>query len=115
IDAGLALRGSIDLVEEGPDGAVRATDYKTGKATARDGVVIGGGTTLQPVLYALVLEKLAAGRVHAGRLYYCTSRGAFRTVDVPLDQIARDAAQLLSDTLAHHFADAAFPAAPKQG
>ncbi len=112
IDAGLALRGSIDLVEEGPGGALRATDYKTGRATARFDVVIGNGAQLQPVLYALVLEKLAAGRVSGGRLYYCTSRGEFRIAEVPLDQTARDAAKLVADTLVHHLDEAAFPAAP---
>src|SRR5438094_527849 len=42
----LTLRGSIDLVERHARGAVRATDHKTGKARAADGVVIGGGQVL---------------------------------------------------------------------
>jgi hypothetical protein len=58
LDCGVRLRGSIDLVEASVWGAVRATDYKTGKVRAQRDAVISGGETLQPVLYALALEKL---------------------------------------------------------
>ncbi|HEY1817237.1 MAG TPA: PD-(D/E)XK nuclease family protein [Kofleriaceae bacterium] len=116
LDIGLALRGSIDLVELSADGALRATDHKTGKARVEPGSLIAGGASLQPVLYALVLERLFPGApVAGGRLAYCTTRGDFRDVDVPLDADARAAAQLLADTLAHHVADDFFPAAPQKG
>ena len=79
LDCGIQLRGSIDLVERNEAGALRATDYKTGKARANQGTVVGGGEVLQPVLYALALEKVhpwGAGRGGApillhvdGRLY----------------------------------------------
>ncbi|TMA19009.1 MAG: PD-(D/E)XK nuclease family protein, partial [Deltaproteobacteria bacterium] len=73
---GLTLKGSIDLVEQGPDGSLRATDYKTGKVWADEDLVIGGGGTLQPALYALAIEKLfPERRVVGGRLYYCTYVG----------------------------------------
>ena len=110
---GLALRGSIDLVEEGPGGVVRATDHKTGKARVTPGSIIAGGTSLQPVLYALVLEQLLGGQVAGGRLYYCTTRGDFQEVTVPLDDAARDAGRALADTLASHFERGFFPAAPE--
>src|SRR5690606_37655213 len=58
LDCGIQLRGAIDLVEKSKRGTVRATDHKTGKVRAEPGAVIGGGETLQPVLYALALEKL---------------------------------------------------------
>jgi len=113
---GLALRGSIDLVEEGPGGVMRATDHKTGKAKVEPGSVIGGGTSLQPVIYALVLEQLLPGAaVAGGRLYYCTSRGDFRDVMVPLDEAALEGMRVLSTTLAHHFEKGFFPAAPAKG
>jgi len=109
----LALRGSIDLVEESLAGTLRATDYKTGLSRLKPDAVTAGGTSLQPVLYALVLERLFEGtRVEGGRLYYCTSRGEFREVTVALDGVARAAARVLADTLAHHFERAFFPAAP---
>ncbi len=116
IEPPLSLRGSIDLVEESLDGALRATDYKTGQAKVKPEAVTAGGTSLQPVLYALVLERLFTGtEVRGGRLYYCTSRGEFREVTVALDAVARDAARVLSETLSAHFERAFFPAAPARG
>ncbi len=112
LDAGISLRGSIDLVEQQGE-LMRATDHKTGKAKVEDGSVIAGGTSLQPVLYALVLEKLFPhAKVSGGRLYYCTSRGDFREVDVPLDGMAREAVHQLAETLGDAFGRGFFPAAP---
>jgi CRISPR/Cas system-associated exonuclease Cas4 (RecB family) len=116
LDSGIKLRGSIDLVEKSDAGALRATDHKTGKARAAQGTVIGGGEVLQPVLYALALEKLFPGeRVDGGRLYYCTAAGDFTEVDVPLDVPARQAAQLVADTVQRALSDGFLPAAPKKG
>ncbi|NVB78564.1 MAG: PD-(D/E)XK nuclease family protein [Kofleriaceae bacterium] len=111
--ASIMLRGSIDLVEDGAGGIMRATDHKTGKATVQPGSLMSGGKSLQPILYALVLEKLfPSTQVSGGRLYYCTTRGDFTDVEVPLDADARAAATVLVETLAHHFAEGFFPAAP---
>ena len=120
LDIGLALRGSIDLVEEGPGGILRATDYKTGrakvKATAKGPPIIAGGTSLQPVLYALVLEKLFPDvAIAGGRLSYCTTRGDFQVVDVPLDDLSRASAAVLADTVGHHARTGFFPPAPNKG
>jgi RecB family exonuclease len=110
---GLQLRGSIDLVEEGPGGTLRATDYKTGKARVDRDALIAGGTSLQPTLYALALERIFPGvAVEGGRLYYCTTRGDFTEVNVALDDRARHAASVLAATLTEHLADGFFPAAP---
>jgi ATP-dependent helicase/nuclease subunit B len=111
----LALRGSIDLVERHVSGKLRATDHKTGKARASDGVVVGGGKYLQPVLYALACERLLEGSVEAGRLYYCTSDGGFTPVEVPLNEISRaeggDVAHIINRALEDGF----LPAAPEKG
>jgi CRISPR/Cas system-associated exonuclease Cas4 (RecB family) len=113
LDCGIQFRGSIDLVERNAAGVERATDYKTGKVRAKDGMVIGGGETLQPVLYALVLEKVHPGvTVQGGRLYYCTSVGEFTDVEVPLDLAARQGAQLVADTVHGAIAGGFLPAAP---
>jgi RecB family exonuclease len=113
---GIQLRGSIDLVEQRPDGSVRATDYKTGKARMTDAALIAGGASLQPMLYALALEKLLPGtEVAGGRLYYCTTRGDFQVASVPLDVEARESARTLVDTLTAHFEAGFFPAAPNKG
>ncbi len=115
LDQGLRLRGSIDLVERAASGALRATDYKTGKKRADQGDVIRGGSTLQPALYALALEKLFPEvKVEGGRLYYSTFTGEFESVDVQLDGVTRDSvravAQTIGDALTHGF----LPAAPAQ-
>jgi ATP-dependent helicase/nuclease subunit B len=113
LDCGLLLRGSIDLVERSVRGTLRATDHKSGKPRASEGTVIGGGETLQPVLYALTLEKLFPGeRVEGGRLYYCTSAAGFSAVTIPLDGRAREAAHLLARTLSSAIDQGFLPAAP---
>jgi CRISPR/Cas system-associated exonuclease Cas4 (RecB family) len=117
IDEGLRLRGSIDLVEKSEGGALRATDYKTGKARAKQDVtVIGGGEVLQPVLYALVIEKLFPGaRSLGGRLYYLTSAGDFTAVSIPLNEEAREAARTVSRTIGGALKEGFLPAAPVKG
>jgi ATP-dependent helicase/nuclease subunit B len=113
LDCGIRLRGSIDLVESSAEGELRATDYKTGKARAVDGTIIGGGETLQPVLYALTLEKLFTGqRIDSGRLYYCTSVGEFKEVVIPLDDEARAAAAEVAKTVGDALEKGFLPAAP---
>jgi ATP-dependent helicase/nuclease subunit B len=111
-DGKLRLRGSIDLVERHSSGKLRATDHKTGKARAKDGVVIGGGQHLQPVLYALACEKLLGGPVDSGRLYYCTSDGNYDERVVMLDQYARGYAGIMVETVGSGLEQGFLPAAP---
>ena len=113
LDAGIQLRGSIDLVEKDDAGRLRATDHKTGKVRAQRGDVIKKGEVLQPVLYALTIEKLFPGtEVKEGRLYYCTAAGDFTKVDIPLTDDARSAAQLVAKTIGDSIAAGFLPAAP---
>lgn len=113
LETGLKLRGSIDLVERATDGSLRATDHKTGRVRVADDNVIKGGEALQPVLYALALERIFPGaRVQGGRLAYCTHQGAFTDVDFPLDGIARDAAALVTRAVDEALTQSMFPAAP---
>ncbi len=123
LDCGIKLRGSIDLVERRErDGWIRATDHKSGKVRADESTVIGGGKTLQPVLYALAIEKLFSQKsgdggtvVWGGRLYYCTSAGDYTSVPIPLDAGAREEAKLVADTV-HDAIDRGFlPAVPAKG
>jgi ATP-dependent helicase/DNAse subunit B len=111
----LSLRGSIDLVERHPHGGLRATDHKTGKVWAKEGVVVGGGKVLQPVLYALVCEQMLGAPVESGRLYYCTSAGAYTERVVPLDARARgyvdEIVRIMGEALRQGF----LPAAPEAG
>lgn len=116
LDCGIQLRGSIDLVERTPAGSTRATDHKTGKARVPEGSVIAGGTSLQPVLYALAAEKLLPdARVESGRLYYCTTAGGFEQRDVPLDERARKSAALVAEVVDAALAEPFLPAFPAKG
>ncbi|MBX3189758.1 MAG: PD-(D/E)XK nuclease family protein [Labilithrix sp.] len=114
LDAGIQLRGSIDLVEKDDAGRLRATDHKTGKVRAKEGeTVIGKGEILQPVLYALTIEKLFPKQpIEGGRLYYCTAAGGFTKVDIPLGESARVAARLVAKTIGESIANGFLPAAP---
>jgi len=113
---GLTVRGSIDLVERHTSGALRATDYKTGRAWAEPGNIIGGGRHLQPVLYALVLEQLFPGSpVQGGRLFYTTQVGGYTQVPTSLDAVSREAFGLVARTLRLALETGFFPAAPDEG
>jgi CRISPR/Cas system-associated exonuclease Cas4 (RecB family) len=115
VAGGLRLRGSIDLVEKHA-GSLRATDYKTGKVRAKKDAVVGGGETLQPVLYALALEQLFPGvKVEGGRLYYCTSAGDYEEVVIPLDEYARSSASEVVGIVGEALATGFLPAAPDEG
>ncbi|XXX77567.1 PD-(D/E)XK nuclease family protein [Sorangium sp. So ce134] len=117
LDCGVKLRGSIDLVERSVWGAMRATDYKTGKARAPRDAVVSGGGTLQPVLYALALEKLMppGTQVESGRLYYCTSAGGFTEVPIYLDARAREAAAQVAGIIGDAIDRAALLPMPADG
>jgi ATP-dependent helicase/nuclease subunit B len=53
------LRGSIDRVDEAPDGTFHVWDYKTGgTGSVREGAGLRGGRQVQFALYAMALEKL---------------------------------------------------------
>jgi ATP-dependent helicase/nuclease subunit B len=93
IDGGFRLRGAIDLIEtHRPTKVLRVTDHKTGRKPDRiEKTIVGGGTVLQPVLYAMVVEKALAAPVSHGRLFYCTSAGSFYVHDIPLNDMTRSA------------------------
>ncbi len=116
LECGIRLRGSIDLVERRADGALRATDHKTGRERMAPGGVVAGGASLQPVLYALAVEKLFPdARSVAGRLYYCTAAGGFAEVTVPLDAAARGSAEQVARVVGAALAEPFLPAAPAEG
>ncbi|MGV3622779.1 MAG: PD-(D/E)XK nuclease family protein [Archangium sp.] len=113
VTEGLRVRGSIDLVERGPHGALRACDYKTGRARAEEGNVIGGGRHLQPLLYALVLEKLFPdASISGGRLFYTTQVGGYRSVLTRLDAPNREAFGRVARVIRGALETGFFPAAP---
>ena len=90
---GWRLRGVVDLIEarSGPSaaGELRVTDHKTGRNRTRQGMVVGGGETLQPVLYGLAVEQVLGRPVHESRLSFCTAAGRYEQRAVRMDERAR--------------------------
>jgi CRISPR/Cas system-associated exonuclease Cas4 (RecB family) len=93
VDGRWRLRGVVDLVEAraGPTarGELRVTDHKTGRNRTKEGMVVGGGETLQPVLYGLAVEQTLGRPVHESRLFFCTATGRYEQRTVTLDESAR--------------------------
>jgi ATP-dependent helicase/nuclease subunit B len=113
---GIRLRGSIDLVERHATRKVlRVTDHKTGKAPASRPQYVGGGAILQPLLYALAAEQLLDQPVESGGLFFCTQRGDFSQVTIPLDQPARERMARVLETIGHAIEEGFLPAAPQRG
>ena len=89
LDGRFILRGSMDLVERHPAGALRVTDHKTGRARWPDRMIVAGGEALQPLLYGLALEAATGQPVLEGRLWFCTAAGEFAERSVPLTETTR--------------------------
>jgi CRISPR/Cas system-associated exonuclease Cas4 (RecB family) len=96
---GVRLRGSIDLVERNVNtGVLRVTDHKSGKALDRVPLYVGGGRSLQPLLYGLAAEKVLGAKVESGRLFFATQRGAYHQMGIQITDRARQfLKQLLQD------------------
>jgi ATP-dependent helicase/nuclease subunit B len=90
VDGRFPLRGAIDAIDvHKPTGALRVTDHKTGKDRTKDTLVIGGGTVLQPLVYAAVAEAMLGAPVGESRLFFCTSAGGFKQRPVLLTPSAK--------------------------
>jgi len=129
------LRGIVDLIERrrapggrpggrgaargappGPAGAadaLRVTDYKTGGNYTRWRMVVGGGETLQPVLYPLAVESVLGAPVVEGRLFFCTREGRFEERVVRLDEDARARGMQVLAAVDEAVARGFLPAAPR--
>jgi ATP-dependent helicase/DNAse subunit B len=92
LDGRFQLRGSVDLIERRDDASeLRITDHKTGRNRTAPKTVVGGGGTLQPVIYGLAVEQLLNTPVSGGRLVYCTAAGGFTEHPIPLSDANRRA------------------------
>ncbi|MEE8587018.1 MAG: PD-(D/E)XK nuclease family protein [Acidobacteriota bacterium] len=112
---GLRLRGSIDLIEQNlSDGHLRVVDHKTGLFPNPAPRYVGGGEHLQPLLYALSAESLFESPVDSGSLFYCTQRGGFRHLEIPLDDEARRRAREVLKTVGKEVERGFLPAAPRK-
>jgi CRISPR/Cas system-associated exonuclease Cas4 (RecB family) len=84
---GIRVRGSIDLVERHCSrNLIRIVDHKTGKAPERKQPRVGGGATLQPLIYALAAREILGAEPDSGALFYCTQRGNFEYLPVQVDE-----------------------------
>ena len=92
IDGRFILRGSVDVIETKQGSSeLRITDHKTGRNRTTPRTVIGGGGTLQPVIYGLAVERILNRPVREGRLFYATTAGGFAEHPVPLSEANRRA------------------------
>jgi len=90
IDGRFVLRGSVDLIEHQPGlDILRVTDHKTGKNRSTPDLIVGGGATLQPVLYSVAIEQGLGKKVFAGRLFYATTAGGFVEHSIPINDYTR--------------------------
>jgi RecB family exonuclease len=113
---GVQIRGSVDLIERhNTRDTLRVTDHKTGKPPTPVPAHIGGGRHLQPLLYSLAVEQLLGSPVEIARLSYCTQRGGYTDVHIPVREPGRHYLKFALDTINNHFLDAFFPAAPSAG
>jgi len=117
LEGGWRLHGVIDLVEQGANDTWRITDYKTGRSRPPERMLVNGGQTLQPVLYAMALERALGGRVEASRLWFCTADGGFTEIDVPVaadhDASARARATTVLEAIDRAVDVGFLPAAPR--
>jgi len=112
---GVKLRGAIDLIERHiTRGTLRVVDHKTGKAPDRRSSIVGGGVSLQPLLYALAAEKQLNAQVESGRLFFCTQRGNYQVVDVPVTPDTRFRIGRVLDIIDHAIASGNLSAAPSR-
>jgi CRISPR/Cas system-associated exonuclease Cas4 (RecB family) len=114
LPAGYRLRGIADLVERRRGGSdLRVTDYKTGGNYTRRNLVVGGGETLQPVLYGMAVEQVLGARVVESRLLYCTRAGGFSERVVPLSEAARGRGRDVLGVVDRAIAAGFLPPAPR--
>jgi ATP-dependent helicase/nuclease subunit B len=112
---GFKLRGAVDVIEtHGQSPALRITDHKTGRNRTTPRTVIGGGATLQPVVYGLAIEQVLGRPVREGRLYYCTAAGGFAEHPVPLSDANRRAAIEALEIIDRSIELGFLPAAPAE-
>jgi CRISPR/Cas system-associated exonuclease Cas4 (RecB family) len=106
--------GSIDLIERNSKGAYRVTDYKTGRVPYPHPTAVGGGSHLQPLIYALAAEAVLGKPVSGGRLHYATMRGSYKDVFIPLSGSNKRTLLRVLDGIDASIRNGFLPAAPKK-
>ncbi len=116
IDGRYPIRGAIDLVEvHGALGSLRVTDHKTGRNRTTRGLVVGGGGTLQPIIYTLVAERLLERPVSYARLSFATTAGGFTEHPVSVRDEHRRAGVEVLEVIDRAVEAGALPQSPRKG
>jgi ATP-dependent helicase/nuclease subunit B len=116
VDGRFPLRGAIDAIDvHRQTGVLRVTDHKTGKDRTKETLVIGGGSVLQPLVYAAVAESMLGLPVGESRLFFCTSAGGFKQRPVLLDPAAKRLALEALDTIDRAVERGTLAPAPAEG
>jgi RecB family exonuclease len=116
LPGGWKLRGAIDLIERHGDGpGLRITDHKTGADRTNTGFIVGGGETLQPVLYSMVAEAALGEPVEQARLSFCTSRGGFQDRTVEINDGSRLQGKQALEIVARSIEAGMMPPSPRVG
>lgn len=108
------LRGRIDVIERNKEGIHRVTDLKTGRKPLEKPIWIGGGKTLQPSLYAMVVEQLLQAKVEGGRLFYCTHRGGYDEAPIMMRDFTRQKTRDVLQIIDNYVATGFLPPAPEE-
>jgi len=112
---GFRLRGSIDLVEQHRGRPVlRVTDHKTGRVPMERPESVGNGEILQPLLYGLAAQELLGKKVESGMLYYCTQRGRYEQVSIPLGPASLERVRCVMLGIEESIEKGFLPAAPRK-
>jgi RecB family exonuclease len=111
---GYLLRGSIDLIDRHQSGILRVVDHKTGKIPDPRPVAVGGGETLQSVLYGLAAEQILGEPVALGRLSYATIAQNYEAIEAPLNEWIRQRGEQVLRMIDESIRDGFLPAAPRE-
>jgi RecB family exonuclease len=114
LPGGFRIHGVVDLAEKNGNAESRITDHKTGKDRTKEGMLVGGGEVLQPVLYSLSFEDLRKTTVKEARLSFCTAAGGYSERIVVMDKVSRKAAIDVLRAIDEAIERGFLPAAPKK-
>ena len=111
---GYLVKGKIDAVERHTvNGTIRITDHKTGSYPDKPPAFVGGGKTLQPILYSLAARaELDNSTVASGRLYFSTRKGKYQDIDIRITLDAEEKLATVLYTIDEAIGKGFLPAAP---